>query len=141
MTKFIFTLSILMACCAGRPQTIQFSSKNSIIDTSFKITAIACDSIYPNKNYKITFVAFDPVDKNNDHPNTLFTLSRLFRGAYTPILSDSISTTMRIVKFDDFNNDHVPDILIQNGSDVRSNHTYYLYLVDTVNNRLKKSRV
>ncbi len=138
MAKFIFSISallILTAYCTGRAQTIQFSSKNSLVDTSFKITTIDCDSIYPNKNYKITFVAFDPVDNNNDNPNNHFTLSRLSRGAYTPILSDSIFSKTRIVEFADFNNDNVPDILVQHISDVRSNWTYYLYLVDTVQNR------
>jgi len=42
------------------------------------------------------------------------------------------------VKFEDFNKDKVKDILVQNISDVRSNWTYYLYFVDTANDKLKK---
>jgi hypothetical protein len=42
------------------------------------------------------------------------------------------------VQFADFNGDNVKDILVQNVSDVRSNQTYYLYLVDTTYGRLTK---
>jgi hypothetical protein len=44
------------------------------------------------------------------------------------------------VRFSDFNGDNIKDILIQNISDVRSNPTYYLYLVDTTHDKLTKIR-
>ena len=59
-------------------------------------------------------------------------------GQYVPIFSDSIFNTVQEVGFTDFNNDGIKDILVQNISDVRSNWTYYLYLVDTAQNKLKK---
>src|SRR5690606_14133857 len=54
------------------------------------------------------------------------------------IFVDSIFSIVAEVKFIDFNNDGIRYILIQNDSDVRSNWTYNLYLVDTLNNSIKK---
>ncbi|MFY7845990.1 XAC2610-related protein [Chryseobacterium gambrini] len=41
-------------------------------------------------------------------------------------------------EFQDYNGDGIKDILIQNISDVRSNWTYYLYLMDLKHDRLTK---
>ncbi len=54
------------------------------------------------------------------------------------IFSDSIYNTVPEIRFDDFNNDNIKDILVQHTSDVRSNRTYYLYLVDLVQDKLTK---
>ena len=105
---------------------------------SFEKTEILCDTVYKNKGYKLTLTLFDTTNEDETIPNTLFTLCKLTNGQYLPIYSDSIFNTVQVVRFADFNNDGVRDILVQNISDVRSNWTYYLYLVDTVQNKLKK---
>lgn len=99
---------------------------------------IECDSLYPNKKYKISLKGnFENVDKN-DH-NSEFILYQLKDNKKVEIFRDSIFIQyVNIIKFIDFNNDNVKDILIKNISDVRSNWTYNLYLVDLKNNKLKK---
>lgn len=99
---------------------------------------VACDSIYLNKNYHVTLATLDSTNEDDSTPNTLFSVSRLSGKQYLQVFSDSIFSKTGNVEFADFNNDHIPDILVQNISDVRSNWTYYLYLVDTINNRIKK---
>ncbi len=101
-------------------------------------TEIVCDTVYKNKGYKLTLTLFDPTNEDETIPNTLFTLSRLTNGQYLPIYSDSIFNDVPEIDFADFNNDNIKDILVQKSSDVRFNLTYYLYLVDTAQNRLKK---
>ena len=105
---------------------------------SFEKTEIVCDTVYKNKGYKLTLTLFDTTNADGTIPNTLFTLSKLTNGQFLPIYFDSIFNTVQQVRFADFNNDKVKDILVQNISDVRSNWTYYLYLVDTAQNKLKK---
>jgi len=105
---------------------------------NFEKTEIVCDTVYKNKGYKLTLTLFDTTDEDETIPNTLFTLSKLTNGQYFPIYSDSIFNKVQEVHFADFNNDNVKDILIQNISDVRNNWTYYLYLVDTTKDKLKK---
>lgn len=132
--------------CNSRQQKENKSKTGSILETKsddltetkFETTEIICDTVYPNKAYKITLTNFDPTNENKIIPNTLFTFSKLTNGKYLPILSDSILNKVQEVRFDDFNNDKVKDILVQNNSDARSNWTYYLYLVDTIQNKLKK---
>lgn len=99
---------------------------------------IECDSLYPNKKYKISIKGnFENVDKD-DH-NSAFVFYQIKDGKKIEIFKDSIFIQLvDIVKFIDFNNDKVKDILIKNISDVRSNWTYNLYLVDLKNDKLKK---
>ena len=105
---------------------------------NFENTEIGCDTVYKNKGYKLTLSVFDTTGDDETIPNTLFTLSKLTDGHYLPIYSDSIFNKIQDIHFADFNNDNVKDILVQNISDVRSNSTYYLYLVDIARDKLKK---
>lgn len=105
---------------------------------NFENTEIVCDTVYKNKGYKLTLSVFDTTGDDETIPNTLFTLSKLTNGHYLPIYSDSIFNKFQEIHFADFNSDKVKDILVQSISDVRSNLTYYLYLVDTTNDKLKK---
>jgi glutamine synthetase len=54
------------------------------------------------------------------------------------IIKDSIFSTVKEIKFADFNNDKINDVLVQNISDVRSNWTYYLYLYNPKTNSFKR---
>ena len=106
--------------------------------SNFEETEIICDTVYKSRGYKLTLIRFDTTNSNETIPNTLFTLSKQANGQYLPIYSDSIFNTVQEVHFTDFNNDNIKDILVQNISDVRSNWTYYLYLVDTAHDKLKR---
>ena len=98
-----------------------------------------CDSVYPNKNYRIDIKKFSDSD-NMDNFNSVFVISQLKNNKKVEIYRDSIYIQFGGVEFKDFNNDNVKDILIQNDSDVRSNLTYNLYLVDLKKDKLKKIR-
>lgn len=143
LTLLIFTLTN----CGSSQQTVpeqSESSKNLQVGVtlnekeSFRKTEILCDSVYKNKGYKLTLSLFDTTNRDQTYSNTLFTLSKLTNGQYLPIYSDSISNELQEIQFADFNNDNVKDILVYNLSDVRSNRTYFLYLVDLDQNKLKK---
>lgn len=118
-------------------QTENRNDKNTGLET--ETTEILCDSIYKDKGYKIILTKFDPVNDGEETGfNTTFKLYKLENKQYDLIYSDSIFNTVLEVKFADYNNDNIKDILLQNNSDARSNWTYYLYLVDSKNDKLKK---
>jgi hypothetical protein len=96
-----------------------------------------CDSIYKNKGYKIIQTYFPEGIDTISNNNTVFQLLRTTGSKQKIIYQDTIYSLTGEIKFRDFNNDGIKDILIQNISDVRSNWTYYLYLVDTVTDKLK----
>lgn len=145
-TFFVLTILGLTISCNNGQQKVEKSATDSIVETTsndrtetkFETTEIVCDTVYSNKGYKITLLAFDPMNEDETIPNTLFTFSKLTNGKYLQIFSDSIFNKVQEIRFEDFNNDNVKDILVQNYSDVRSNWTYHLYLVDTIQNKLRK---
>jgi len=127
-------------------------TKTSIADTSKKIdttlnkknkddfetTEINCDTVYFGKGYKLTLKKFDSTNEDETKFNTVFSFQKSTNGQYSEIFRDSIFNKVQNVELEDFNNDKIKDILVQNFSDVRSNWTYYLYLVDTTHDSLKK---
>ena len=111
------------------------------ISISENYNIVKTDSIYPNKNYRIIIDDFaKETSWNDDEYNTVFKFQKLENQEYKTLYSDSIQCHFHEILFEDFNGDDVKDILIQNISDVRSNLTYYLYLVDSENERLKKNQ-
>ncbi len=100
---------------------------------------ILCDSVYKNKNYKI-IQDYYPDGMGNDigDNNTIFTFTKSDNSNIKIIFNDTLYSRTGEIEFRDFNGDNVKDILVQNISDVRSNWTYYLYLVDTTHDKLKK---
>lgn len=134
MPKYSFFIATIILLVSKYDSVAQHTSPLSLNGE----ISILCDSIYPNKNYRITLSICESVNEDESIPNTLFSVARLSGGQYITIFSDSIFSKTRNIEFADFNNDKIPDILVQNISDVRSNQTYHLYLVDTVQNKLKK---
>jgi len=144
---FILILLTLNSCNNSGVQT-----KTSIADTSKKIdttldkknkddfetTEINCDTVYFGKGYKLTLKKFDSTNEDETKFNTVFSFQKSTNGQYSEIFRDSIFNKVQDVVLEDFNNDKIKDILVQNFSDVRSNWTYYLYLVDTTHDGLKK---
>jgi hypothetical protein len=104
------------------------------------IVEIKCDSIYINKNITIKLIS----DENDEREgffgelNTLFIIEQKENNILKVILKDSIFSRYQEIKFEDYNNDNIKDILVQNISDVRSNLTYYLYLFNPKTNSFKK---
>ena len=96
-------------------------------ESKFDTTEIICDSIYKDKGYKlIKTTFFNSKSYDEDDFNAIFLFYKLKNGKYEEIYRDSILSQFEDIKFEDFNNDNVKDILIENISDVRSNLTYYL---------------
>ncbi|MDF2930960.1 MAG: hypothetical protein K0R36_291 [Chryseobacterium sp.] len=119
--------------------TLVTINKNVIAKDSIDEKEIICDSVYPNKNYKIVLRHFSWENSYEENDkNTVFTFSKKLNGKYKELFRDSIESHVGTYEFQDFNGDKIKDILIQNISDVRSNWSYYLYLVDLKNDRLTK---
>lgn len=97
-----------------------------------------CDSIYKDKGYKLELVTLNTISKREIEYSFVLILTKKFNKQNIEIYRDTIESTNQEVKFCDFNNDKIKDILIQNISDVRSNWTYNLYLVFPEQNRIIK---
>jgi hypothetical protein len=152
MTRTIIPIWFLFAFILGyktNGQNNKTTAKDSLnrkqiikkgeVENKFETTEVICDSIYKNKGYKITITRFfESQSYDEDDFNALFVFYKLRNGKYVEIYKDSILSQYEGIKFEDFNNDKIKDILIENISDVRSNLTYYLYLVDTTHDKLKK---
>ena len=142
------TLFVVVTSCDNVRQNDQTSqpdidttSQNGLTYNSsdnFEIIEIKCGSIFNDKGIIIRLV---PVDrKTNKEPEYKFQflVTKKQNGLQAEIFRDTIESTVQDVKFADFNNDNVKDILIQNISDVRSNWTYHLYIVDKNVNSIRK---
>jgi hypothetical protein len=104
------------------------------IQANIRSAEFRCDSIYPDQHYKLVQQTFvNGLDTMNDN-NTVIVLF----SAGKIILQDTVYSSNGNIEFRDFNNDGIRDLLIQNSSDARSNWMYYLYLVDTVHDKLTR---
>jgi len=137
---FILTLFATITSCNNAGQNKESSkldsttkNQNSLTNNptdNFKIVEINCDSIYKNKGISIKLIPFDTNKVREAEYKFIFLVIKQQNGSSSEIFRDTIESTVQEVKFADFNNDNVKDILIQNISDVRSNWTYNLYIVD-----------
>lgn len=100
-----------------------------------EVKKINCDSIYSQKGYLVS-LEFDP--KNEIILNVLFTFSKKINGKEKIIYQEKLHSQFQNVEFIDFNGDGIKDILVENISDVRSNLTYNLFIVDFKNQKLRK---
>ena len=91
------------------------------------------DSIHPNNKFYIEIIA--KTNSNNEKANAVFNLFLTKNNKL--VYSDSILTVSQEILFEDYNQDDIRDILIQNTFDVRSNSTYNLYLLSE-NGKVKK---
>lgn len=112
--------------------------KNTSDNSQFETTAILCDSVYSEKGYVISLSTFDTLTSDETKSNALFSFRKKVKGQLVELFEDSIYNTVHDVLFEDYNNDGIKDILVQSYSDARSNWTYYLYLIDTTKDQLKK---
>ena len=100
-----------------------------------EVKKINCDSIYNQKGYSVS-LEFDP--KDEILLNVLFTFSKKINGKEKIIYQEKLHSQFQNVEFIDFNGDGIKDILVENISDVRSNLTYNLFIVDFKNQKLRK---
>jgi hypothetical protein len=103
------------------------------------ISIIKCDSIYQNKKISIKLINFDDErDGYLSDKNSILEIQTETSSKTKIILRDSIFSRVQKIKFADFNNDNIKDILVQNISDVRSNWTFNLYLYNPKKNNFIK---
>ena len=100
---------------------------------------VKCDSIYKGKGIQIKLETFDDEKDGYDgEKNSILVIEQNLKNRKSVILKDSIFSSVQEIKFADFNNDKIKDVLVQNISDVRSNWTYYLYLYNPKTNSFKR---
>lgn len=136
------TLFLAISCNSSQKSEAPVATKDTLPLTSSEgkqTFEILLDSIYNNKNYKIVQEYYsDGIGADSSNTNTVFTFLKLDDTAV--VFKDTVYSRTGDIEFEDFNGDNIKDILIQNLSDVRSNWTYELYLVDTTKNKLTKIR-
>jgi hypothetical protein len=93
---------------------------------------INCDSIYKKESITLLLTRFEHEEQDNyfNEKNCVLIVQQKTNDKTKEIFRDTIFSKVQEISFDDFNNDNVKDILIQNISDVRSNWSYNLYLVN-----------
>lgn len=109
-------------------------------ESSIDTLKINCDSIYTKKGFSILHITYNKEvqDGSFDEKNSVFIFRKTENEIVKEIYRDTIFSRVQEINFEDFNNDKVKDILVQNISDVRSNYTYILYLVNPKNYTLTK---
>lgn len=117
---------------------VGFTNTNGVFPKKQEVTEFNCDTIYKDKGYSIQLVSKLDTVYDETQYNTKFILYQQTKTGKKILVSDSIYNRVPEIRFEDFNNDRVKDILVQNVSDVRSNYTYYLYLVDLAHDKLTK---
>jgi hypothetical protein len=120
-------------------QTNTLNIQSELTQNEVQIFETLCDSIYGDKGYKIVQQYFQR-ERGIDGIDTIFDNNMIFQlfSNSEIIYQDTLFSFVGIIDFRDFNGDNLKDILIQNISDVRSNWTYYLLIVDTLQNKVKK---
>ena len=101
------------------------------------------DSIYLDKHYKFVLKKFSEQMEINDStyefiPNTVLSFQKLVNGKYVELFTDSIACEQLLFDYKQFMGDSLPELMINNNRDFRSNWTYYLYAVDTLNDKIKR---
>ena len=97
------------------------------------LTTVNADTIFNSKGFTIELES----TLEEEHENELNSILRIKNGNEL-VFTDSIFSSAQELKFIDFNSDAEQDILVQNISDVRSNWTYNLYLVNSQTNSFTK---
>lgn len=80
--------------------------------------------------YKASLHIFDTnIDWTGQKKNAVFILLKKEKKSWQLLTKDSICSMMPFIHFEDFNGDHVKDVLVFNMTGARSNESYYLYLM------------
>jgi hypothetical protein len=108
---------------------------------SYQLTHSPVDTTVSIFNgYKLRIRLFD-VERLNDYDtakNAVIMFLKYQNGKSFVLFIDSTFCNNATVKFKDFNNDGVKDVLIFYDYDVRSNEMYHLYLVNPIAKKLIK---
>ena len=125
MKTFLFCFVFTLIFSKSHLKQIDISLENKRIDNQF-------ETLYTNKKYKIS------LSKINDLEASSNTILKIYKNNKM-VFEDSIYNTQPSnILFEDFNGDLIDDILVHYSSDVRSNESFTLFLVDTLNDSFKR---
>ncbi|HEY2349731.1 MAG TPA: hypothetical protein VGH64_11970, partial [Puia sp.] len=136
---------IFLFSCTGRspgqyPDTINRRGPDTTDSVKTTTTIAAADSnwlLFSDSSYKLNIHIFNPNAVSDDEINSVVTFSRVKAGKTKNIFQDSFHCTDYYIERQDFNGDHIKDVLIYNyPGGARANPTYHLYLVDKVRHKL-----
>lgn len=118
--------------------SLAIAQEKSTIDNV--TVSINCDSIYSKKGLSLILIRYEYEEQDGyeNEKNCTFILRNKVNEAIKEVYRDTIFSKVQEITFDDFNGDNVKDILVQNTSDVRSNWSYSLYLVNPKDYTLRK---
>lgn len=109
------------------PSNILAQAKNAAIRV-----ADSSVIVFNDDNYKLALHVFSLTDDYGiAMPNATLTLKYFNGKDVKTLLVDSLICMKPWIRFEDFNNDGVKDILVFNTTSARSNWTHYLYVVDS----------
>ena len=98
-------------------------------DTSF--------TVFKDPGYKIKLSILDTSPPKEEN-NVELSLIKNEGSKPTLLLNDSLFCQRTHIKWKDFNNDGIEDLMLFRASSARSNWTYYLYVIDSKNKRLHR---
>ncbi len=118
---------------SGSVAQVTSDSTSSIYHNHIFDTFYTCN----NRHYTLRLLTF--ADREDEmKSNSVFTINQITAAGNKAVLEDSLYSFTGEIEFRDFNGDQVNDILVQHTSDVRSNHTSYLYLADAAGGGFKR---
>lgn len=120
---FCFVFTVLFSNTFLKP--IDIALENKRIDNQF-------DTLYTNKKYKIS------LSKINDLETSSNTIFKIYKNNKMVFENSIYNTHLNNIYFEDFNGDLIDDILVQYSSSARSNESFTLFLVDTLNDSFKR---
>ena len=92
---------------------------------------------FSDSSYRLNIHIFKPAVISDTNANTVIAFNQIKAGKTRQIFQDSLFCTDYYIDRQDFNNDHVKDILVYNHpGGARSNPSFHLYLVDKVRHKL-----
>jgi len=137
-------LFFLFSCTGGNSSILKDTLNKKVTDTTgrakIKRTAPTSDTTwfpFSDSSYRLNVHIFNTNALSEDEINSVITYSHVRNGKTKQIFRDSFFCTDYYIERQDFNDDHVKDILIANyPAGARANPTYHLFLVDKSRHKL-----
>jgi hypothetical protein len=124
---------------SGKSDSSVTSTGNAKVVNQKKILPAFIDNTFfpfADSSYILSLHIFRPGDYDEEKKNSIISFNQINGNTVHQIFRDSFYCMDQLVDTQDFNNDHVKDVLIFHYSGGRANPTYHLFLKDTVNKKL-----
>lgn len=131
LSRFCLLMSLLMVmACTDVPAEKKESTQPEISVKESRNLFIDCDSIYPGSGLRIHMRDACPVDNSTGCYTYLFEVYKRLGNDSLVICRDTFWGLDKMIEFAHFNRDTIPDILVKSNTDVRSNWSFALYMVN-----------